>query len=221
MKILRNPIPKLVFLTMVLAVVGSLSQKAGAQETHRWELKGGVVLADLDDPLVIGTQGGEAIFMPGGDGGGMQMALEYRASELLGYEISLAAIVLPDVERDDTDGTERLKDNPQYVPIVAGINLHLMNTENFDVYVGPRLAYVYMDDIDVTLDGEAETFGVSNDYGWGVATGFSYRFGDRWSFTADATYIDVDLDVTRRSTDDSIELGLDPLTFVVGASYRF
>ena len=221
MKILRNPIPKLVFLIMAIAVVGSLSQKASAQEAHRWELKGGIVLADFDDPLVIGLQGDDRIFMPGGDGGGTQIALEYRASDLLGYELSLASIVLPDVERDVADGTEQLEDNPHYVPIVAGINLHLMSARNFDVYVGPRVAYVILDDIDVTLDGEVETFDIGNEYGWGIATGFSYRFGDRWSFTADATYIDVDFDVTRQGTDDSVDLGLDPLTFVFGASYRF
>ena len=221
MKTLRNPIPKLVFLTMAIAVVASLSQNADAQETHRWELKGGIVLADFDDPLVIGAEGDDRIFMSGGDGGGMQIALEYRASDLLGYEFSIASVALPDVERDIADGTEQLKDNPGYVPIVAGLNLHVMNTDSFDVYVGPRVAYVMLDDIDVTLNEEATSFAVGNEYGWGIATGVSYRFGDRWSFTADATYIDVDFDVTREGTDDSVDLGLDPLTFVLGVSYRF
>ncbi len=221
MKILQNPTPKLVFLTMVLAVIGSLAQGVGAEEMHRWEVKAGLVLADFDDPLVFGTLNDDRYFISDGSTGGTQIALEYRASRLIGYELSLAHVVLPDVERDIANGSEDVQDGPLYLPIVAGINLHVLNTEKFDVYFGPRFAYATLDDVDITVGDEVQTFAVDNEYGWGVATGFSYRLGDRWSFTADATYLDVDLDITTQAADDTVELSLDPLTFVIGASYRF
>ncbi|MEM8814356.1 MAG: OmpW family outer membrane protein [Pseudomonadota bacterium] len=221
MKILHNPIPKLVFLTVLSAAFGSLAPEARAEDAARWELKTGIGVIDFDHPLVLGSQGDDRVFVSGNAGLATQFGIAYRASDLISYELSLAHARLPDVKRDIDDSTEELTDGPRYLPITAGMNFHLGSSEKFDFYVGPRLAFIDMQDIDVTLDDEAATFKVDNEYGWGIATGFSYRFGHRWSLTADATYIDVDLDIARRDTEDRVESGFDPLTFSLGASYRF
>ncbi len=222
MSALRNTITITFMLGACAVGIESCSPKSYASDAPRWELKTGLVLVDTDEPFAVDKPSGGRVEAGGNAALGWAIGLEYRATNLIGYEVGLAYAKTPDV--DDTADTNRneLGEGPSFMPLMAGVNFHFLDSDQFDVYAGPRIAYVRFGDVDLDVDGQSTAFDIDSELAWGASGGFTYRFGEsRWAVTAQATYLDLDMEITQRDTAEDVTIGVNPLMLTLGASFRF
>ncbi|GEM_PF-1299019 len=222
MKAVCNRIPLTLMVLLTLAAVSSFENVANAEEPTRWSIKTSLVLVDADEPFSVQTPGGGRVSAGGNAELGVALAIEYRWSDLLGIEFGAAYARSPEVESSVNSSNEEIGEGPGFLPLSAGVNLYLLNTESAEFYVGPRVAYVMFGDFDLDLDGQSTAFEVDDKFAWGATIGFNYRFGgSRWSLLAEANYLDVDMSISERDVAGATTVSFDPLTVNLGVSYRF
>lgn len=222
MKTICNNTAMILLLAMTFAAVSSFPSLAAAEEQSPWQLKASLVLVDTSDPFAIDKPSGGQVHAGGNAELGASIAIEYRLSDLIGLELAAVYAKSPDVDDTVNGNNDEIGEGPGFFPILAGANFHLVNTERLDFYVGSRIAFVSFGDFDLNIDGQNTAFDVSDEFAWGATAGFSYQLGDsRWSFIAEATYLDVDMEITEKGTSNSVVNNFDPLMFNLGASYRF
>lgn len=222
MRTFRNHTPMLVLLMMTLAALSSFSAPANAQDASRWQLKTSLVLVDTDSPFSIDKPSGGQVHAGGNAGLGLSIAVEHRLSDLIGLELGAVYATSPDVDDTTNGNNDEIGEGPTFFPILAGANFHLLNSDNTDLYVGPRVAFISFGDFDLDVDGQHTSFDVDNEFAWGAAVGFNYKIGEsRWSLLAEVTYLNVDMKITERGSSNSTVTAFDPLMFNFGASYRF
>ncbi len=222
MKTKQNKTPMIMLGAMTLSAIASFSAPAQADEISHWRIKSGVVLVDASDPFSYAKPSGGEVHAGGNAELGFTLAAEYRWTERLGLEIGAVYARSPDVDdKTGADGSE-IGEGPGFFPLLAGINFHLVDSDNLDLYAGPRAAFVSFGDFDLEIDGVRTDFEVDDEFAWGATIGLNYRVGgSRWAFLAEATYLDVDMKVTERGTDSASVTGFDPLMVNIGASYSF
>jgi len=212
----------IVFGMMTFAVLTSLSTTAQAEEPSRWTVKTGIILVDASTPFSIDKPSGGQVYAGGNAEIGVSIAMEYRLSDLIGLELGAAYAKSPDIDDSTNENNDELGEGPSFLPLTFGANFYLMESEQFEVYVGPRVAFVQFGDFDLDIDGVSTAFDVDDEFAWGATAGMNYRFGDsRWSFVAEATYLDVDMTITEQGTAEVTTSEFDPLMFNLGVSYRF
>ena len=222
MKAFRTHTPLIVLLAMTLAALSSFSAECRADETTPWKLKTGVILLNSDDPFAVTAPSGGRIHAGGNAELGIGVALEYRLSSLIGLELATVYAKTPDVDYDATGSNDTIGEGPGFLPLMAGANFHLRDTANLDLYVGPRIAYVNFGNFELDIDGQSTAFDVADEFAWGATAGLNYRFGNsRWSFVAEATHLDVDMEITERETHETTVNSFDPLMVNLGVSYGF
>lgn len=222
MKNLRNQIPATVIVMLAVAAVSSFTNVAQADEPSRWHLKGGIMLVDTSDPFSIDKPSGGEIHAGGNAALGIAAAIEYRWTDMVGFEAGNVLAQSPDVDDRTNGNNDEIGEGPVFLATQAGVNFHLVSTNNVDFYVGPRVAYLVFDDFDLDIDGEETEFEVDNEFAWGAAMGLSYRFGDsRWALLAEATYLDVDMTISEQGAANVATTSFDPLMVNLGVSYRF
>ena len=215
--------PRMIGLYIVtLATLGGLSSVSHADDTSRWQLKSGLMLVDASDPFVVETPSGGKVHAGGNAEIGAMIAMEYRLSNRVGLEMGVAYAQSPDID-DDTNGNgDSIGEGPGFLPVYAGVNFYVMDSQHLDVYLGPRVAFVTFGDFDLNIDGQRTAFEVDNEMAWGATAGIDYRFGEgRWSVTAEATYLNVDMEITNESTRAVSSNKFDPLMITLGATFRF
>ena len=202
------------------ATLFNMPSESLADDATPWALKGSLVLVDADETFSVDKPTGGELFAGGVEVGAL-FALEYRHSRHLGFEIGIGYAKTPDID-EELDNGDTVGEGPEFVPVLAGLNFHLTDTDKLDVYIGPRAAYVNFGSFDLELDGESTSYDVDNDFAWGAAAGLSYRFNEsRWSVIAEVTYLDVDMKITEAGSNTSTISEYDPLILNVGATYRF
>jgi outer membrane protein W len=158
-----------------------------------------------------------------GDGNGFGLGLEYRASDLLGVELStffgesdtgFLFDLGEEWEADDDSVTVR--------PTTLGLNFHLLRPDApVDFYVGPVVGIVEYGD--ATFQALGETFRRDfdgDDFAWGVNLGLDVPFGaSRWLFTTHARYLDSDTEVEIEGVERDVPV--EPLFFTAGIGVRF
>ena len=222
MKTFRNCTPTIVLLIMTLAAISSFPAVAQTNEASQWQLKTSLVLVDTNTPFSIDKPSGGEVYAGGNAGLGVSIAVEYRLSDLVGLELGVAYAKSPDVDDNTNGNNDEIGEGPSFMPILAGVNFHLTESNNLDIYIGPRVAFVNFGDFDLDIDGQNTTFDVDDELAWGATAGLSYRFGEsRWSMVAEATYLDVDMAITNTSSNEVTINSFDPLMVNLGASYRF
>lgn len=220
---MRSTFTTATMLTFVTLVAFSVCPTAArADETPRWTVKAGLVVLDSDSPFSIEKPSGGRVHAGGNVELGAAIAIQYRISNLLGVELATAYSKTPDVEdASDGDGYE-LGEGPSFQPIIIGANFHLVSKDKFEVFVGPRAAYANFGDFDLDVDGEQRSFAVDSEFGWGAAVGIGYRVGhSRWSLVAEATFLDMDMEVSERGTGEITVGSFDPFIANLGVAYSF
>lgn len=223
MKTIRNQTPMIVLIMMTLAAFSSFPEVShAADESSHWTLKTALVLVDADKPFLIDTPSGGRVQAGGNAELGAMISLEYRWSNLIGLELGIAYAKSPNIDDKTNGDSEFLGEGPGFLPIFAGANLHLVDSDNLSVYVGPRVAYVNFSDFNLDIDGLRTNFDADNEFAWGATAGLAYRFTQsRWSLIAEATYLDVDMTVTQPGTSNRSVGSFDPLIVNLGMSYDF
>ena len=222
MKTLRNQIPIALLILFAMAAVSSFPRIADAEEMRRWQVKTSAVLVDANDPFSVDKPSGGTVYAGGTAELGVALAVEYRWSNRIGVELGAAYAKSPDVDDTTNGNSEEIGEGPSFLPVVAGLNFHIVDSDSIDFYVGPRVAYVAFGDFDLDIDGQNASFEVDDEFAWGATAGFNYRFGDsRWSLVAEATYLNVDMNVSERGASNVTSTSFDPLMVNLGASYRF
>lgn len=222
MKTFRNCIPTIVLAIMTLAALSSFPAVAQTNEAPQWQLKTSLVLVDTNTPFSIDKPSGGEVYAGGNAELGVSIAVEYRLSDLVGLELGVAYAKSPDIDDNTNGNNDEIGEGPSFMPILAGVNFHLVDSNSFDVYIGPRVAFVNFGDFDLNIDGQNTAFDVADEFAWGATAGLNYRFGEsRWSIVVEATYLDVDMEITNTNTNEVSVNSFDPLMVNLGASYRF
>ncbi len=204
-----------------LLFLSLLPGTARAQDEHsglRLRFWGGVdcrcVLSDndtFDDP-VFGTsetaQSGAA-FALGGD-------VEYKLGKFFGLGLGIG---YSDVTVDFTHelGAGVQDDSLGILPIFFAANLHLVNTESVDFYVGYLAAYIfYLNDPVFEVPGTGPFVVETNDEftGEGFNLGADVAVNEDWAVNAAFRFVNADADSTHL-------LPVDPTFITVGATFKF
>ena len=137
---------------------------------------------------------------------GYEVGLEWKPFNRFGFELSYV-----DATHDvDVDGTTVGEIGLQ--PLNLTLNWHVINGETFNWYLGPTVAFINWDDLEL-LDGSSQsvdsenTFGISTGVDIGIGPHFAVIGGLRW------------LDASVESEGD--ELSVDPLFIRLGVAWRF
>ena len=222
MKALRNHIPMTLLVVLTIAAISSFTRSANAEETSRWQVKTGIVLVDASEPFSVDKPGGGQVSAGGNAELGVTFAIEYQWTELVGIEFGLTYAKSPDVDDPVNGNNDEIGEGPGFLPLTTGLSFHLASSENFDLYVGPRIAYVMFGDFDLDIDGQNTRFEVDDEFAWGAAMGLNYRFGDSpWSLLAEATYLDLDMTIAEQGAANATTSSFDPLMVNLGVSYGF
>ena len=220
-------VQRITALTALLAAttcagIATLPPAAQAAEASRWSVKTGIALVDTGSPFVLDKPSGGQVHAGGNAELGVSIAAEYRLTELIGLEVATVFAKSPDIDDTTDANNNEIGEGPSFVPVIAGVNFHLVDSAKIDMYVGPRVAFVQFGDFDLNIDGQNTAFDVDSEFAWGATAGINYRIGDgRWSLIAEATYLDVDMNITQQGESTSIVNRFDPLIVNLGASFRF
>lgn len=218
---MKNKISPTVVATAILSLV-ALVDVAQAEERSPWLLKGHGLTVVSDNTFSVDRAGSTGNEAGGNTQLGASFAVEYRLSELVGLELGSAYSKTPDVEGTDNGNDVDYGDGPSFAPLWAGVNFHLVRSGNWDVFVGPRLAFVKFSDFDLDTGGQKTHYEVDNEIAWGATAGMAYRLGSSgWSLSAEISYLDVDMEVNERGSAQTTVVGFNPITLGLGASYRF
>ncbi len=143
---------------------------------------------------------------------GAGISYEYRATPLVGVETALS-FYKPTVKQEVV-GLNVYDEKVRIMPLTLGVNFHLTNTEAFDLYAGPQLAYVMYGTLP-NSDGR-----IKDEFTWGLHAGVDVPIGKSgWSLNGDVGYLGTKTKVEAPGGD--VELKLRPVTVKVGASWKF
>ena len=216
----NTPVALAIAVTFFLCALCPTNADAGDSP---WRIRvSGLSMNPTGDTVVV-PDTGERIPYDAGNGYGFGIDLEYRASRHFGIDFGvLTATPVIDVLIDEV-GVISASAQPRITPIYAGLNVHLTPDSQFDLYLGPVLAYVIYSSFDLVVDPWflTEGFVTQNDFGIGVNLGLDIRLGDGgWLLTAAFKYLDTTLEAS--PPDESIgRTDIDPMIFSVGVGYRF
>jgi outer membrane protein W len=208
----------------VVAIATIMMAGVAAATEPGWQLKVKGIWADpnLDDREadedIVATASADGAF-------GLGLGVEYLATERFGIELGVMRAT-PDINvrlEAPLYGTSISEsDELTMTPLTLGLNVHLTPNAPVDVYIGPMLAYVMYDDIELELGDEREVIRFEDDFTWGVNLGADYPLGERWSLTAGVSYLDTVLeDKSDDDEDDDNDSYFGTTVFSVGAAFRF
>ena len=210
------------FYIATLATFGGLASASHADDTPKWQLKSGLMIVDSSDPFSVDKPSGGKVHAGGNAEIGTMVALEYRLTKRIGLEIGTAYAETPEINDDANSNGDSIGEGPGFLPVYAGANFYIMDSQHLDVYVGPRLAFVNFGDFNLDIDGQDTKFEVDSEFAWGATAGIDYQFGKgRWSVTAEATYLNVDMEISNKTTGTVSSNEFDPLMVTLGATFRF
>ena len=145
----------------------------------------------------------------GSDEFGYEAGFEWRLNKILGIEGSYM-LGSNNFELGSTDIGELDQQT-----ITAALNVHILPTTFFDLWIAPVASWYTFDDIDTPGD----TVEVGSEWGYGAAVGFDIGFGKTFAITGGVRYIK--LDVTGDTSGGDIDVGIDPLIARAGIAFRF
>ncbi len=222
MKNLQNNIPFILMLAMTLAAVSSFPSVVHGEELSRWELKTSAVLVDAGKNAALDQPAGGQTQADGDVELGLGIAIEYRLSDRVSLELARVSATAMDLSYRLNGESTAVGEGIRFMPILAGANLHLLQSERVSLYAGPRVAYVNFGGFSTAIDGETTAYEIDNEFGWGAVAGAKYQFGDSaWSLLVEASYLDVDTEITPGNGAETIVDSFNPLMLTIGLSHRF
>ncbi|MDY7094379.1 MAG: OmpW family outer membrane protein [Acidobacteriota bacterium] len=166
---------------------------------------------------------------------GFGLGAEYRWSERWGIEVGVLASDLSSENTISAEGVPlgTLTTELGTTALLARLNIHLTPNSPVDLYVGPVAGYLFNDDLEVRVRGEAlgapntvPDFSVALDdsFAYGAHLGLDVPIRDSgFFFNGGATYLisEVDLAEPVFGDEESGSFDLDPFIVHVGFGYRF
>ncbi len=222
MKTVRDNTPMFVLFLMTCAALASFAPIAQAEDFSRWELKTTAVVVDAGKAYSMDQAFGGQVQADGDVEIGIGIAVEYRLNDLVSLELARVSATSMDIDYSANGNNAQIGEGVSFIPILLGANFHLIDTNQIDVYAGPRVAHVNFGGFTHEIGGQTVAVDVDNEFGWGATAGLKYQFGDSaWSLLTEVTYVDVDMKATNRGTDETFVHGFNPLLVTVGLSHRF
>lgn len=166
---------------------------------------GAVWVTPIDDSRA--RLGGEVKTVELGDDIGWEAGLEWRITQLLGIEGSIAR-----TSHDVEFGGARLG-SVDLEPIYLSLNFHIVDRGSTDWWVAPTIAFFRWRNGGFARGVEIDD---DRDEGFGGTFGVDHRFDEHWSFTAAIRYVDVQL-----AFGGGGEVAVDPLSVRAGVGLRF
>lgn len=192
-------------LAAILAAGGLALAATGAeaQDEYNWKVFiSGAYVDPLSDSEIDGNDWNLSSEF------GYEFGVEWRPVNRLGFELAYL-----DVDHDlevDGDAVGEVGFNPMNLTL----NIHVINRNIFNWYIGPTVSFVDWGDVDISGFGSAEvesetTYGASTGLTIGLGETFALQIGVRW------------LDSTAESVELDEEVDVDPLFATVGVAFRF
>lgn len=166
---------------------------------------------------------------------GFGLGVEYRWSRRFGVELGF---LTTDLESEtalggDEGPTGTLFTNLGTTPVLARLNIHLTPNSPVDLYLGPVAGYLFNDDLEVRIRGEAfgspntlpdVSLALDDSFAYGAHLGLDVPIRDSgFFFNGGATYLvsDIDIEPPVFGDSDPGSFDLDPVVVHVGFGYRF
>lgn len=167
------------------------------------------------------------------DGGyGLGVGAEYQVRPRLGIEASLTYLQSEMeymLDLDEEWGMD--EDDYGWFALTIGANFHLTDSDSkADLYIGPLVGWADLGEADFNIFGERLTGQMDNEFVYGAQIGIDVPAcpAGCWMFHAGLRYmaLEVDPDFGRLITvpeneELELEVGMDPIILMFGASYRF
>ncbi len=208
-------------------VVTFLALPATAETYERsWQIRLDGLWIDPDFGAERIDANGDRLVLESSDQLGAGLTLAYRFSRRLSFEVG-TAFVEPDITvRFELDSGARVEaiDSLRFLPITAGLNLHLTPDRKVDVYLGALVSYVSYSDLalDFVGTGLSATLEADDDFGWGVTFGVARPLAQGpWSLHFGAQYLNTAVDLFDPIEGEGESLDFDPLIARFGIGYRF
>lgn len=219
-KTLKQAFPMV--LIIFSAALATLPLTASAED-EPWQIRFAVVSMNPSGSSVIVHETGERFSYETSNGVGAAIDLEYRASRRLGIDFGIITSspgikVTVDAQPLSVSASGDIT----ITPIYAALNFHLTPDSRFDLYIGPMLAWVLYNRIELVAGpGISEELSSQNSLGIGAVLGLDIGLGSgRWSLNGAIRYLDTTLKAS--SADGGVgETDIDPTIFSFGFGYRF
>lgn len=211
-----------VCMTLALLLAAALMPSYVAAESSPWRVKGGLILLRSDAPFSVSDSEGGRKESGGNASIGSSLALEYRLNQYVSLEVSTAYTKSTKDKGATLAGKPSMGEGASFQPSVLGLNFYLLNNKNYQLYMGPRAAYVQFGNFDLRVDSESKSFQVKSQDAWGGAIGFNYRYGNsRWWFNGELSYLDVDMEVSQIGESHVVTNSFDPMMLNLGVAFDF
>lgn len=156
------------------------------------------------------------------NGPGAGLALEWRASCLIGLEPSIARYQLDSHLMFDS-ATEWLMDDADIdLDVLAlGLNFHVSPKSPVDFYLGPIIAWANAGESTYSLGGSLGSTDIDwgDDFGIGAQLGLDVPASGGWAFNANVKYLNgITLEADQVP---GLEMDIDPFLFNAGFAYRW
>ena len=149
----------------------------------------------------------------GSDEFGYEAGFEWRLNKILGIEGSYM-LGSNNFELGSTDIGELDQQT-----ITAALNIHIIPTTFFDLWVAPVASWYSFDDIDIDPSLGGGSVAIDSQWGYGAAVGFDIGLGKTFAITGGVRYIK--LEVSGDSSSGIDDIGIDPLIARAGIAFRF
>jgi outer membrane protein W len=226
---------RILLIGLACLAIGSIAIPALAVD-GQWHIRAHAAWVQPDLNWQMSPEGGTAIAVDANSAWGLGINGEYQVSELLGVELGIMRAV-PDidlhVENRDLGLSASASDGLTMTPLSLGLNFHLTPKRNYDLYIGPFLAYVLYSDLEwsisetLIVDGVPVEFedslriAVANDLAYGAVVGADIPFGSKgWFFSGSLRYMVTKLD-SSDDEGDGERLDFDPFIVSLGVRYSF
>jgi opacity protein-like surface antigen len=140
------------------------------------------------------------------DAVGWNFGVEFQFTDRLGLEVDYL-----NSTQDIEFGGETIAE-VDFQPLSASLNIHLFDSDAFDLYVAPVASWVNWGDI----EGDGDSVGTDSEFAWGAQIGLDIGLGDTVAIVLGLRYLNLDL-----SSDLGGDLGVDPLIARAGIGLRF
>jgi hypothetical protein len=147
---------------------------------------------------------------------GFGFDVERRISKLIGLDLAVGYSQM-DVDFSHAVGTGVQQDSLAFLNVWFAVNFHVVNTERFDFWLGPQIAYVsWLDDLSFDVPGTGTfDFKTDNEFpALGVVFGADWKFSPDWAINFAFRFIDAD-------ADSNHTLPVDPTFVTVGIARTF
>ena len=205
-------------LVMPISSLSFASESYGREGT--WTVRGwlGVVCRCVEDDNVTFTDPtfGTVALEVDGTSFGLGVDFERRFNNRLGLDFALG-YTQADVDFSHSVGSGVQTDSLGILPVWFALNIHLWETEKFDFYVGPQVAYVfYLDDLSFNVPGIGTyEFPTGNEFpSWGFNLGADYWVNKDWALNFNFRFVDSD-------ADSEHDLPVDPTFVTIGFTRHF